>query len=143
MSKTLVVSADFSENDIPVLLVGELNNGKTTIINEFKDSRAIEIYDLLTKASNPLMTHLSLSIVKLRRYTTATEWVDLYEFIEDYETANTLAQLAMSEKEANELIIIMPGWNRGIKEYPNEYEEALRLAEKYKYVNLEPKKGEK
>lgn len=46
-------------------------------------------------------------------------------------------------KEANELIIIMPpGRNRGIKEYPKEYEEALRLAEKYKYVKYEPKKGD-
>lgn len=56
----------------------------------------------------------------------------LYENIPTFEEADLLAQLAMSEKEDNELIIIMPGWNRSIKRYPEEYERAKLLAEEYK-----------
>jgi len=41
----------------------------------------------------------------------------------------------MTNKKDNELIIIMPGWNKGIKSYPNEYQKALKLSEKYKYVD--------
>jgi hypothetical protein len=46
-----------------------------------------------------------------------------------------LAQLAMCQKSSiNDLIYIMPGWNRSIdKNHPDEYEKALELAKEYKY----------
>jgi len=56
----------------------------------------------------------------------------LYDFIDDIHETDLLAQLAMSEKLDDELIIIMPGENRGIKRKPEEYQVALQLAEKYK-----------
>jgi hypothetical protein len=55
----------------------------------------------------------------------------LYDGISTYEEADLLAQLAMSEKRDDELIIIMPGRNRGIKNHPEEYERAKLLAEEY------------
>lgn len=58
--------------------------------------------------------------------------IRLYDFIEDIKEADLLAQLAMINKQDNELIIIMPGWNRGIKDRPEEYKKALALADKYK-----------
>jgi hypothetical protein len=60
------------------------------------------------------------------------ENVCLYDFIEDINDADLLAQLAMCNKRTEELIIIMPGWNRGIKDRPEEYKKALKLAEEYK-----------
>ena len=59
--------------------------------------------------------------------------VCLYDCIYNIEEADLLAQLAMSDKNDDELIIIMPGFNRGIKDCPNEYKKALELAEEYKY----------
>lgn len=52
-NRVLIVSADFSEADRPVLLVGELTNGKTEIINTFSDDKAIDAYNLLTASSIP------------------------------------------------------------------------------------------
>jgi hypothetical protein len=44
-----------------------------------------------------------------------------------------LAQLEMSRKTNwDELIVIFPGWNKGIKENPDLYEKALELEAKYK-----------
>ncbi len=56
----------------------------------------------------------------------------LYEGINDINDAIILSQLAMSNKADNELIIIMPGWNLGIKNHKSLYNNALILAEKYK-----------
>jgi hypothetical protein len=56
----------------------------------------------------------------------------LYEFINTIDEADLLAQLAMCNKRQDELIIIMPGWNRGINEKPELYQRALKLAEEYK-----------
>lgn len=58
--------------------------------------------------------------------------VCLYNSINNIEDLELLAQLSMTNKKDNELIIIMPGWNKGIKSYPNEYQKALKLSEKYK-----------
>lgn len=58
--------------------------------------------------------------------------VCLYEFINTIEEVDLLTQLAMSDKKDDELIIIMPGWNRGIKKNVDEYKRALKLAEEYK-----------
>jgi hypothetical protein len=58
----------------------------------------------------------------------------LYDFIDDIKEADLLAQLAMSYKKDYELIIIMPGSNRGIKNKTEEYKKALELTEKYKAV---------
>ncbi len=44
-----------------------------------------------------------------------------------------LAQLEMSRKTNwDELIVIFPGWNKGIKDKPDLYEKALELEAKYK-----------
>lgn len=51
--QVLIVSVDFSKADKPVLLVGELKNGKTKIINSFADDKAIDAYNLLTENSIP------------------------------------------------------------------------------------------
>lgn len=58
--------------------------------------------------------------------------VKLYDCIDDIHTADLLAQLAMSDKTIDELIFICAGWNRGIKNKPEEYKRALELAEEYK-----------
>lgn len=55
-----------------------------------------------------------------------------YENIYNYDDAMLLAQLAMSEKLPNELVVIMPGWNLGIKKNNELYKKALVLAEKKK-----------
>ena len=39
----------------------------------------------------------------------------LYENIKSYEDAALLAQYATQNKNENDLIVIMPGWNQGIK----------------------------
>lgn len=52
-NRVLIVSSDFSKDDRPVLLVGELKNGKTEIINSFADDKAIDAYNLLTSSSIP------------------------------------------------------------------------------------------
>lgn len=74
--------------------------------------------------------HLDLSIYKINNVTKRK--IKLYECISTFEEAMLLSQLAMSDKNDNELIYILPGWNLGIKEFPNEYKQALELAEKYK-----------
>lgn len=76
-------------------------------------------------------TFLSLDVCKLDKDRKLCD--RLYESIPTFEEADLLAQLAMSEKKDNELIIIMPGWNRGIQKYPEYYERAKLLAEEYRY----------
>lgn len=69
----------------------------------------------------------------IQKYNLVTKkFTHLYDFIDDIHETDLLAQLAMNEKSDNELIIIMPGENRGIKRKPEEYQAALQLAEKYK-----------
>lgn len=58
----------------------------------------------------------------------------IYEGINNYEDAAILAQLAMSNKSECELVVIMPGWNHGIKDNKELYEKALKLAEYYKII---------
>lgn len=74
--------------------------------------------------------HLGLSIYKINNDTGRK--IKLYECISTFEEAMLLSQLAMSDKNVNELIHILPGWNLGIKRFPNEYKKALVLADKYK-----------
>lgn len=73
---------------------------------------------------------LDLSVGKVNKRTNT--WQRLYEGISTFEEADLLAQLAMTEKEVDELIVIMPGWNRGIKNYPPIHQRSMLLAEKYK-----------
>jgi len=54
----------------------------------------------------------------------------LYDCIKTWEEAELLSQLAMSYKGDNSLIMILPGFNRGIK--GDELITALYLANKYK-----------
>ena len=57
----------------------------------------------------------------------------LYEYINDINDAELLAQLAMENRYREGLIIIFPGHNRGIRSKGGEeYERALNLAKKYK-----------
>jgi len=56
----------------------------------------------------------------------------LYDCIDDIQEADLLAQLAMSNKKADELIFICAGWNRGIKGDSELYSRTLKLAEEYK-----------
>ena len=56
----------------------------------------------------------------------------LYDCINDIKEADLLAQLAMVNKNVNDLIFISAGWNRGIENNPEEYNKALELAEEYK-----------
>jgi len=56
----------------------------------------------------------------------------LYDCISDIKDADLLAQLAMVNKNVNDLIFISAGWNRGIENNPEEYNKALELAEEYK-----------
>ena len=56
----------------------------------------------------------------------------LYDCISDIKDADLLAQLAMVNKNVNDLIFISAGWNRGIENNLEEYNKALELAEEYK-----------
>lgn len=60
--------------------------------------------------------------------------ITLYDHISNLKYADLLAQLSMCNKQDYELIYIYAGWNISIdKNHPEEYKEALRLAEEYKY----------
>lgn len=72
---------------------------------------------------------MSLTVCKIKPDGT---YKNLYEFINTYEEAELLAQLAMSNKSLNDLIFIFPGYNRGIERNKEEFEKALKLATKYK-----------
>ena len=84
--------------------------------------------------------HLGLSVCKINNDTGRKQ--KLYENISTFEEARLLSQLAISDKNDNELIYILPGWNLGIKKFPNEYKKALELAEKYKVEEGESKQYE-
>lgn len=77
------------------------------------------------------MTPHGLSVQKYNTNNPKTRIV-LYENIPTLEDAYLLAQYAMSQKHDNELIIIMPGWNKGIKDDKGLYNRASKLAKKYK-----------
>lgn len=81
---------------------------------------------------NKTMTnvHLSLSVCKVNNRTGRK--IKLYEYISTFDEARLLSQLAMSNKHDDELVYILPGWNLGIKKFPDEYQKALELEEKYK-----------
>lgn len=74
---------------------------------------------------------MSISVCKfdseMRGYTV------LYDCIPTIEEAELLAQLAMTEKQNNELIFIFPGWNKGIDKKPELHNKALVLAGEYKH----------
>ena len=88
--------------------------------------------DQLKKQLTSNTIGVSYSVNKIS--TETKEEVCLYEYIETIIEAVLLAQLAMYEKKnQNEIIYILPGWNVGLKEtYPEQYNRALQLAEKYK-----------
>lgn len=48
------------------------------------------------------------------------------------EDVELMAQLAMVNKSDYELVFILPGNNRGIKNKPDEYKKALEISKKYK-----------
>lgn len=81
--------------------------------------------------------HLGLSLCKIN--TDTGRKTKLYEDISTFEEARLLSQLAMSNKNDDELIYILAGWNLGIKNFSDEYKKALELAEKYKVEEDESK----
>lgn len=77
----------------------------------------------------------SYSIIKINDDT--KEITTLYSYIPNLKYADLLAQLAMCNKRDYELIYITAGWNISInKNHPEEYAEALKLAEEYKYKKI-------
>jgi hypothetical protein len=56
----------------------------------------------------------------------------LYDCIDNIQDADLLAQLAMCNKNINELIFICAGCNRGINDNQTLYNKALELAKEYK-----------
>ncbi len=54
----------------------------------------------------------------------------VYEFVESAEDAMLLSQLAMLQKQSEEIILIAPGSNKGIDKNPELYSKALRLAQR-------------
>lgn len=73
----------------------------------------------------------SYSIVKLN--TKTKEMTGVYQFILDLKQVDLLAQSAMCNKQDHELIYITAGWNISInKNHPEEYKEALKLAEEHR-----------
>ncbi len=72
----------------------------------------------------------SVAIIKAHN---GFEYRKIHDNIDTIEDAYMLAQLEMSRKTNwDELIIIFPGWNKGIKDNPDLYERALELEAKYK-----------
>lgn len=55
----------------------------------------------------------------------------LYDYIDNIEEADLLAQLSMCNKEVDELIFICAGWNRGINKDSELYEKAIQLAQNH------------
>lgn len=75
---------------------------------------------------------MSLSVCKMDTNNN-NKFETLYEFIESPDDAILLSQLAMSEKQDDELIFIFIGYNRSIKtHHKDEYSKALLLAEEYR-----------
>lgn len=73
------------------------------------------------------MTHLSIALLD----TISGQYSVIYESIPNYEQAELLAQLAISQKNnINKLVVVLPGWSRKIDE--DEMQYALKLADKYK-----------
>ena len=79
---------------------------------------------------------MSLTVCKVRTRGPFKDRIELYSDIHKLTDAWILAQYAMTMKEDDELIVIMPGWNLGIgseKHMPIHaaYQAAQKLAEKY------------
>ena len=96
-----------------------------------------DFMNLKLEESEPML-HSGLSVAKLKMWDkydcqTVYSYEVLYEHISDPEDALLLAQLAMCDKDDNELIFIFPGGINIKKNHEKLYKEALRLAEKYKY----------
>ena len=87
----------------------------------------------MTRDSNGLTLDLRVSVF----HPNAAKLDCLYENIESYEDAALLAQYAMQNKNENDLIVIMPGWNQGIKNNQELFNKAKALAEKYKLEEAE------
>lgn len=109
--------------------------GSKVFTDELHDKCKPDFMNLKIEESEP-MFHSSLSVAKLKnsyndRRTYSYEV--LYDCISDPEDALLLAQLAMCEKDDNELIFIFPGVNYSIKTNHKElYKKALELAERCK-----------
>ena len=77
----------------------------------------------------------SFSVCKFRKNRNKdgmSKYNKLYDCISNLEDAYLLAQLAMSEKEPDELVFIFPGFNVSLENYKADYKRALCLAEAYK-----------
>lgn len=62
----------------------------------------------------------------------ANTYERLYEGISDFDTANLLAQFAMSNKRDDQLVFMFPGWNMRLKKDTKLYNKAKKIAKKYR-----------
>lgn len=86
---------------------------------------------VLDFSKEPSCECLNLTVAILSDHT--KHYRILHAHIDTLEDAYMLAQLEMSRKTNwDELIVIFPGWNKGIKDNPSLYEKALELEAKYK-----------
>ncbi len=120
--------------------------GDKTFTDELHDKCKPDFMNLKIEESEPIF-HSCLAVAKLKRWyiydgRTGYPYEVLYDCISDPEDALLLAQLAMCEKDDNELIFIFPGSNYSIdKKHEKLYKEALRLAERHKYEPYKKKEN--
>ena len=87
---------------------------------------------VLDFSKEPPNEYLGSSVAIIKAHN-GFEYRKIHDDIDTIEDAYTLAQLEMSRKTNwDELIVIFPGWNKGIKDNPSLYEKALELEAKYK-----------
>lgn len=73
---------------------------------------------------------MGFGVNKINIYT--KEMTRLYSFIEKIKDAELLSQYAMGYKNNDEIIIIMPSFNRGIHTFPELYKKTIDLAIEHK-----------
>lgn len=115
------------------------------IAEELRNKKSRDNRDLLDRAANEINA-LRLKLNALTVSSTGFYAADksvvllkpngslvcLYEFVETIEQCELLAQLAMSRKSSQDLVVILPGTNRGIHQYHKDaYERALQLEKIY------------
>ena len=107
--------------------------GDKTFTDELHDKCKPDFMNLKIEESEP-MFHSGLSVAKAKKdHDGSYKYESLYENISNPDDALLLSQLAMSDKNATDLIIIFPGWNYSLEKHDNLYKKALELAAKYRY----------
>lgn len=111
--------------------------GDKTFTDELHDKCKPDFMNLKLEDSEP-MFHSGLSVAKAKKdYDGNYNYESLYENISNPDDALLLSQLAMSDKNDTDLIIIFPGWNYCLEKHDILYKKALELAAKYRYEKKE------